>query len=383
MTGPAPTPLADAEAGSLHAGLVAHLDEIDRQLADDPNAAMEGTASGDEYQAYEAKRLRDVLIRLAARPEGQDGIDRTLAPTLTNPYARYRDIGLVAVGTAVAAVPDDTWADGRLRSILLAGLDAEGVTFTFDLPTLLVSESERRQRDPGPLAAYVDRAGTHVAEPDRWGTGLRVLSARAGNALADGDAATARSTLVQASGLRVGFAGYAAMTYLALASRCIESGDAAAPTTATWGPTGSWTLVDLARDAAHRVNDWQFQQERVALVEEYAGWLGAPPPDFKAVLAFVAMTPDPDARRTYKDFAAAHWRAAGTPETLGWLKALVPMVLEDTTTLDLILGRVVRGSLRALTDKELSLATQVAADGLTDGRPWELGMVAGPLAPAG
>jgi hypothetical protein len=307
---------------------------------------------------------------------GPAAIDRTLRPTLTNPYPRYRDIGLVAIGAAVAAVPDDDWADRRLRSILLAGLDAEGVTFTFDLPTLVLAETRRRKRAAVTLAAYVDQAKAHVAAPDRWGTGTRALSAEAVSRAAQGDPEGAMTTLVEASRQPLGFAGYATVTYLALANRCIEFGRPEAASDAVWGANGGWTLVDLAREHARRVLDVAFRKERLQLVDQYAAWIKEPSPDLKAVQAIVAVTPDPDTRRAYKGLAAANWSAAGTQDSREWLKSLVPMVLEDTTTLDGILASVVGPRLAAMPDKDLSEAVQVVEEGLTGGRPWDLGIIA-------
>ena len=49
--------------------------------------------------------LRNLLVALAATREGQTGIDQALQWLLPNPYPRYRDIGLVALGIACLAVP--------------------------------------------------------------------------------------------------------------------------------------------------------------------------------------------------------------------------------------------------------------------------------------
>ncbi len=370
--GPPPAPLSAADRAQLQGALAGHLGELESQLRQDPYEAIEAPFTDPEFEAARATTLRDVLRRLAAEPEGQAGIDRILRPTLSNPYPRYRDIGLIAIGTAVVAVPDDTWVDDRLRSILLAGLDTEGVTFTFDLPTLLLSEANRRKRPVAGLATYLDQARQQVASPDRWGTGMRVLSAEASSLAAQGDRDAARAALVGASRQPVGFAGYASTAYLSLASRCVELGAIDAATQATWGPQEDRTFVDLAGERAWRVRDREFRDERLRLVESYDAWLREPSPDLRAVQAFVAVTPDPDARRAYKDLASARWSVAGTPESRDWLKALVPMVLEDTTTLDAILARVVRPKLAGLTDRELAEAMDVVATGLTAGRPWDL-----------
>jgi hypothetical protein len=316
--------------------------------------------------------MRDLLIGLAGRPEGRDGIERTLAPTLGNPYARYRDIGLVALGTAVVAVPDDNWADQKLRAILLAGLDAEGVTFTFDLPTLVLGEIRRRGRGNARLSEYVSHAHAPAGDRDRWATEIRALSADAAATFAQGDRDGAMGTLIDASRRRPGFAGYASAAYMALASRCVQFGRADAIGQTIWGPDANRSLGDLTRDAASRIMDLDFRAERGALVERYAGWLNDPQPEIRAIHAFIGVTPDADSRRTYKELASARWAAAGTPETRGWLKALVPMVLEDTTTLDAMLARVLGPQLSKLADRELDTVADLVADRFTTGRPWEM-----------
>jgi hypothetical protein len=348
------------------------MDQLEAQLTLDPYEAVEMPFADSRMQTRQAAELRDTLRALADRPEGQMGIDAFLQPTRTNPYARYRDIGIVAIGSAVVAVPDDAWADSRLRSILLAGLDAEGVTFTFELPTLVLEEARRRKRAAPELETYVNRAWAYVNDPDRWGTGTRALSAGSASLAAQGEGEMAMAALIAASRLAPGFAGYASAAYIALANRCIEIGHAEAAADPIWGPNGNAGLVNLARDQAYRVLDNRFRDERVDLVNRFAGWLKEPAPDLKAVERFLAVTPDPDARRAFKDLAAAHWTAAGTAESRQWLKSLVPMVLEDTTTLDSMLGRVIRPALPTLTNRELSDVQDVVASGLSDGRPWDL-----------
>jgi len=368
---PAP-PASDADMASLLINLAFMLEQFEIQLREDPYEAVEMPFANAEAQTWQAMSLRAALMALAARPEGRAGIDRTLGPTLSNPYARYRDIGLVALGGAVVAVPDDAWADGRLRSILLAGLDAEGVTFTFDLPSVLQAECRRRGLEDV-LGPYLEQARALVAAPDRWSTGLRALNAEAAARLAVGDRDGAMDTLVEASRLEVGFAGYASGAYLALANRCIEVGRSEAVWQSMWGAHG-WTLTDLAAEHARKILDEDFRQERIALVERYAQWLREPPPDMAAVETFMGVTPDPDARRAYKDFASAHWAAAGSAETREWLASLVPMVLEDTTTLDTILARFIASRMPGLPDREITDAAVVVATGLTSGRPWDLGI---------
>ena len=371
---PPERPASDERTATLLETLSIQLKEFEDLLESDPYEAVETPWADAEGQARKAMALRDLLIGLAVRPEGRTGIERTLAPTLGNPYARYRDIGLVALGTAVVAVPDDAWADTKLRAILLAGLDAEGATFTFDLPTLVLAELRRRGRKEGRLSDYLMRAHTPPKEKDRWATGTRAMSADAAVQFAQGDPAGAMATLIGASRRTPGFAGYMSWAYMSLASRCVQFGRADIVNQAVWGPNENRSLVDLSRAAAGRIMDLDFRAERGALVERYADWLNEPQPDIRAIHEFIGVTPDPDARRTYKDFASARWAAAGTADTQTWLKALMPMVLEDTTTLDAILARVVGPSLSTLAGPELDTVAGLVADRFTTGRPWDMGV---------
>ena len=365
-------PASDAKTTKLLKELSGRLKEFEDLLETDPFEAVETPWANAEGQAWQARTMRDLLIGLAGRPEGRDGIERTLAPTLGNPYPRYRDIGLVALGTAVVAVPDDEWADSKLRLILYAGLDVEGVTFTFDLPTLVLNELRRRGREDARLVEYLAQAHAPPDAKDRWATEIRALSADAAATFAQGDREGAMATLIDASRRAPGFAGYTSGAYMALASRCVEFGRAEIVNQAVWGPNVNRSLVDLSRDAAARIMDLDFRAERGTLVERYAGWLKEPEPEIKAIHEFIGVTPDPDSRRTYKELASARWAAAATPETRTWLKALVPMVLEDTTTLDAMLARVVGPRLSTMADPELDTIADLVADRFTTGRPWEI-----------
>jgi hypothetical protein len=50
------------------------------------------------------------------------------------------------------------------------------------------------------------------------------------------------------------------------------------------------------------------------------------------------------------------------------------MVLEDTTTLDAMLARVVGPSLSTLAGPELDTVVGLVADRFTTGRPWDMGV---------
>ena len=65
-----------------------------------------------ETTADVVSSLENDLRRVAANEEGKDLITRVLRPVIRNPYPRYRDISLGALGTAVLAAPERSWVRG-------------------------------------------------------------------------------------------------------------------------------------------------------------------------------------------------------------------------------------------------------------------------------
>ena len=55
------------------------------------------------------------------------------------------------------------------------------------------------------------------------------------------------------------------------------------------------------------------------------------------------------------------------------LKALVPLALADSTTLDAVLGRLLRLDGSLLGDDQVAAAVHICAQQLATGRPWEFG----------
>lgn len=309
-------------------------------------------------------QLRDGLIALAGDPRGRELIDRALVPVEANPYPRYRDIGLVALGVAALAVPDVEWTAARLERILETGLEKEGVTFTFDLAAQLVAEAARRSMPAHALVEYLQRA---ESSSDRWGTRLRCLSARAA-AGATQDDRTSAATMLEAAGTADGgFAGYMSAHLLALASRWCELGVPAR--------VAELGLVARSRWHAGRVRDPKFAQERQELVGRYEQWFAEPAPEWPEAASTLRLTADADARRVYKDLVAARWLAAGTSS--GW-GALISASLNDATALDLVLARFAsravlrhRRGERDLPDAALAEAMTICGERFATSRPWE------------
>jgi hypothetical protein len=308
-----------------------------------------------------AEIMQGLLVSLAAEPEGRNAIDRLLRPTLENAYARYRDIELVSLGVASAAVPDSAWAAERLRTIIRAGLDLEGVTFTFDLASVLRAEGERRGLPAADLPILVEYLDYACSAEDRWGTAIWARSARAAALFRQGRVGDAEAELEVAVRLDMGYAGFATATLLALANRWVEFGR----------PEVARDLTALASQWAGRVRDPEFRGERIRLVETYVAWLDEPAPKHQSIASRMAQMPNPETRMAYVDYLSARW-SASCARDIDALKSLVPMSLSDGTTLDAVLGRLFGIVASGLDDKELDAVIHICATQLATSRPWAM-----------
>lgn len=370
----------DAQALLTSYGLARPLDpfslqtlmaKINQRLIEFEQLVDEGAAEAvssvpffnEEIVGEQAASLQDLLAQVAADAEGQEAIDRVVQLVVPNPYPRYRDIALVALGVACLAVPQTKWVRQHLQSILRTALDQEGVTFTFDLPAILLAEAEKRGIPAPALAEYLALA---TASSDRWGTCMRARSARAAALFWQGQTADAVIELKKAEEQDRGFAGYAVMTLLSLASRYMEFG---------FGPATSSALVALLASAswqAEQVRDVQFSQERKELLRRYSEWVdGGTIPDRETALASLSATQDPEIRRVYKDFVSAHWVRKDHLDPDG-VKALLSMTLADGTRLDALLGRLLGPGIHELSDSDLTEAIHLCAAHFTSSQPWKL-----------
>ena len=344
--------------------------ELQNRLANFQHLITEGDAFGidmvpfldEEVVGMEAAGLRELLVELAAQEAGQNGIDQALDLVLPDPYPRYRNIALEALGIACLAVPESSWARTRLQSILRAALDREGVIFTFDLPAILLAEAERRDLLAQDLSEYLAQA---LTSDDRWGTTIHAHSARAAALFWQGQTARAVGELETATKLpSSGFAGYAVVTLLSLANRWAEFGFSSSPAVEN--------LVSEAEWMAGRVLELGYKRERIELVGLYHTWTMEHTPDIEAVQTTLSATPDPETRKAYKDFISARWAGQDNPNLEG-LKALLPVTLADGTTLDILLGRLFGPTIKKLSNSDLTEAISLCATHFMSSRTWELG----------
>jgi hypothetical protein len=253
-----------------------------------------------------------------------------------------------------------------MQSVLQTALDQEGVTFTFDLPSILLEEAKRRRLPTHQLSDYLEEA---LRSSDLWSSAMPAHSARAAALFRHEDAEQAVETLQRVGRLWSGFAGYGTLALLSLANRCYEFGEPRLVDEPKWDPSGT-SLFDAAEDVARNVRDARFREERLKLVEDCRGWAVVDIPDVDSVLDALSEMPDPDTRRVYKDYVTARWASPSGDNREG-LKRLVPVVLADATTLDAVLGRLIGLSLDELTDDDVTQAIHLCANYFMVERSWE------------
>jgi Domain of unknown function (DUF4062) len=346
------------------AAVEASIQQLEHETQDDPEWVSQRQFINEEFSGQNTQRLREMLVHLAPDPQGQGYIDRALASTLTNPYPRYRDNALVALGVACVAVPDVGWARSRLRPIIEVGLDREGITFTFDLASHLAAEAAGRRRPAAGLESYLRDS---LAARDRWGTHIRAHSAQASALFWRDRTQEALNELRQAVPME-GFAGFFVIHLLSLANRWKEFGLS--------HRAHELGLVEQARQQAARVLDPVFAWERGELVKNYDAWLARPPANSDDTLSALAGIADVDARRVYKDLASATWMSPPGAK-VNELKELVSASLSDGTALDFIFARLFalrlrehRIGMRPFTDEELSDSIRVCEEQIAISRPW-------------
>ena len=94
-------------------------------------------------------------------------------------------------------------------------------------------------------------------------------------------------------------------------------------------------------------------------MQAYARWLDQPTPDTETALGTLAQMADNDTRLAYIDHVSARWSAPGARNPDG-VKALIPLVLADTTTLDALLGRLVGAALDRLSNADVTEAIRIS-----------------------
>ncbi len=335
---------------------------------------LEAEARSDWFYADD---MRVLLRRLAADPVGWDTIARTLRTILPNPYETYRDIGLAVIGLATLAAPlTDPLAQNWLRfiweQILTVTLEREGISFTFEMPFLLQGEAENRaQPVDAALQNYCDFA---LGVFDKWGTRMRVHSALAAQENRLGKSKQADSIVAWLAAESHGYAGFATEHLLFLATRWLEFG---LPERITQ-PISDWesrSLDEKLDEQVSYVRDPEFRAELQMLIAAFRNWCqaGAPPTIAEGLeqLTRIQLVSE---RRVFVYFLSAYCSQQPNPNMAG-LKALLPLVLDDGTLVDLVLARVLTAYLTQhagiLDDAAFAEAQILVNESLTTGRPWQ------------
>jgi hypothetical protein len=277
----------------------------------------------------------------------------------------------------LAARLDDLATRSRFRALwqemLLTTMDREGVTFTFDLPVLLVNEAIQRGLPVNPdLQEYTDRL---MGLFEKWGTRMRFQSARAADLYHRGQSGEADERLGIAASEAHGYAGFATGHLMAIANRWLEFGRPRR----VEQPLTPWTSETLNGKLASQVGfvrDADFREQLTALVGRYNAWHGEPEaPETDTGLAELRSLQDEHARNVYVDYLSARWSWPPQAANVEGLKALLPLVLDSGTLLDLVLARLLRAYLasdpEALNAPELAEAQEIVYRSLATARPWE------------
>ena len=283
-------------------------------------------------------------------------ISHLVSLKLTMPYPSYCEVALAWVAAAVLSQDDEQSACSAL-AMVLGGMFKPAPGFWGDTVSATIDGMEREngqgpngdyllyrleevdasndrgvdptvERKPEPVIAWRVKVGL---PPDPWSFGLRRRSAVAAVLYRNGDIRKAESLLQEAcaEGQGGSYAGFRALARLSLACRWLE-----------WRRIlEALAQVEAARADATNVRDDVLRQERVDLVDKMGDWIEQYGHD-AAVLAkeeaFAQVQQKMGMERgLYIEFLSALWHDKATP-----LKRLLPLALDDATTTDAVLGRL-------------------------------------------
>jgi hypothetical protein len=335
--------------------------EIDRLTQSVDNGDAESPSNMPLFDAEGvsllAGSLKDLLTKISADPLVWPSIDRILQLVLNNPYPRYRDIALEALTIACLSVPNQLWVRERLRAIFQTTLNREGITFTFDFPSMLLFEAKQRKLPVAEIEEYINRV---AATQDRWCTSQRLHNAFAAAHFRQDNKEMAFDELKKAAQQPRGYAGYTTVSWLSIATRWLEFGF----------KEKAIEIINQAISQASYIRDPDFRMARMKVANFYYEWLHQETPKVEDALTTLASIVDQDTRMAYIDHVSARWCSNNN-----WtgLETLLSSALGDATTMDALLGRLFGLRLHELSDDDLKEAFLVCSRYFTTARPWELG----------
>ena len=143
-------------------------------------------------------------------------------------------------------------------------------------------------------------------------------------------------------------------------------------------PISQWISISLDEkldEQVAQVRDAAFRRELKNLISTYRHWRqAAQAPTTSEGLEQLARLQTSSERSVYIYFLSAFWSQTQTKPNLEGLKALLPLVLNDGTLVDLVLARILEVYLTqnpAILDETALVEVQDLVNSfLTIGRPW-------------
>ena len=239
-----------------------HLESTERNSLRSQLSQLRGKQRGkDRVQRWSPdypgviRTMTALRSQLAADEKTRAELERDIKFDLAFPYPRYRDLNALPLAVACVAAPDSIWVRTQLRGILEKALEREGITFPFDLASVLRMAAQVRGLPAPEWAADLDEA---LASKDLWGTSERARSARATALYWHGQTDEAFDELRKPQRPSVSNAGYETITVLSLANRCYEFGRPDRARDNAWGSYDG--LLGEAAIQADHVFDLQFKR---------------------------------------------------------------------------------------------------------------------------
>ncbi len=302
------------------------------------------------------RRLAAGLFNSRQQPQWLVDVQRSVALIAVDDYPSYREMALSWIAAAVLAQEDEALARKAL-AVVLGGLFRPSPGFWGDTVAAAIDGMER-EGNPSPYAdtllsllehleatgeqgvdRTVDRKLPVIVEGrirdglpvDPWSFGMRRRNAVAAVLHRRGDLPAAEALLNEAAAEDYwgSYAGFRALARLSLACRWLEwrrMPDAA-------------RQIEFAGYDANNVRDPVLREERLGLVGKMQDWitrLGPHPETLEEADALAQLQHTSGMERgIYVEFLSALWC-----DDAGRLKRLLPFALDDATTADAVLGRL-------------------------------------------
>jgi hypothetical protein len=291
-------------------------------------------------------------------------VQQTVTLAALDDYPSYREMALAWVAAAILAHEDESTARSAL-AIVLGSMFKPSPGFWGDTVAATmngIAHESSTALDPDTLLSRLEQLevtserGLDLAVPrtfddviqwrqkvglpvDPWSFGLRRRSAVAAVMYRSGDLPRAEALLQAAcaAGYKGSYAGFRALARLSLACRWLE-----------WRRIPeAFGQIEAARLDAANVRDQVLREERLELVGKMRDWMTQHGPALASLTEQEALAQVQQKggmeRGLYIEFLAALWC-----DDIARLKRLLLLALDDTTTTDAVLGRLLGGEAHEL-----------------------------------